>query len=773
MIDEFEVGAVTVGLKGMNLMFVDGASFVRVVENHLEPAFLAAILAESDEGGDISVEGFEKAGLGIDFNQATLKVAIRPTEAQRKLKSVSSARRSTAFAADSLANISAYMNYNINQGYVHQSGLSEKGAQPLRGFLDGALNFGFLGPVTLEWAAVYDEEEEVSWARDETRLIIDDQSNAIRYAFGDVSYQSGEFQGAPNLLGMSIERLYQTLQPFNNITATGQQTFTVDKASRVEVFVNGILQSTQRLTPGRYNLSDFSFAEGLNDIELLVTDDLGRVEKISYSLFLDSSLLKRGISEFSLNAGYRRQEGFQQKIAYDFDRPAASGFYRYGITNNLTAGVQIQGEQDLKIYGIETLVGTPIGTFGVTASSSESETSGRASAGAARWKTALPDSGSIRAVSVQFASIFNERNYMSLGQDDPNSTYRYQHQARVSGALPGDVFIGLAVRKAQAHQHRGADEKGVSISLSRRFRWFTSNVFIDHVESDEDETSIFAGISVPLGNGRQLRGRYDRLRKTTGLNYSDFPVNVVGDWSGSAEIVRVTQNEEEHRASGSLSYTANRFVAGATHDYAQEGFFEGETEERTLLEFSGAFVITDGHAALSRPVYDAFVLVTRHQTLSDTKILVNETLAGPTAIANNFGSAVIPSISSYRKQEISWRADNLPSGYDLGNTNHHVVATYKSGSHFTAGSGANVVAIGTVASAANMALKAGIVRPTDGRDFPDRQTFTNRNGRFVVQKLEPGTYEIDFGSGRKAQFSIPADQVGYMDLGTIIQDDEQ
>lgn len=772
VMDDIEIGTATVGLKDMQMIFIKADSFEQIASGHLDPATLSALLSKMDDDRDIPINGFHDVGLEISFNPATLQVVLSPTEAQRRLKNVSSSRSASAPAGESVAGLSSYINYSVNQGYVHQSQFSDTGAEPLRGFLDGGINLGVLGPVTLEWEATYDEDEDAPWARGETRLVVDDQSNAIRYAAGDVFYQSGEFQGAPGLLGLSAERRYQVLQPFNIITSTGQQTFTVQRTSRVEVFVNGILQSTQRLAPGRYNLSDFSFSEGLNDIELVITDELGRVERVSFSLFLDSTLLKRGISEFSVNAGYRREDSFQRGIEYDYDRPAASGFYRYGIADNLTTGIQLQGEEKLQVYGIEAVIGTPVGVFGTTASTSDSYSYGEAAAGAARWKLEIPVEGSTRPLTLQLASVFNERNYLSLGQEDPSASFRFQHQARLSSSLPGNVYFGLSVRQAEAYLDRAEDETGVSLSLSRRFRWFNANIFVDHVQSDEDETSVLAGISIPLGIGRQVRGTYDRLRETTGIQYSDFPVNVVNDWSGSVEVERVTLDDEEHRVSGALNYTANRFIAGVTHDYSQEGFFEGETEERTLAELSGALVVADGQFAVARPVFDAFALVARHESLADANILVNETSQGPTAIADDFGPAVIPSMASYREQDIYWRADNMPPGYDMGDTRRGIVPTYRSGSNFVAGSGANIIAMGTIVSSDDIGLKAGTVRPADERDFPERQTFTNRKGRFVVQKLEPGVYEMDFGAGRKAQFTVPSGKVGYMDLGTVTLGEE-
>lgn len=765
--DDREIGTVTVGILGMELEYVQADSFSAAVKPHLNTQTLEAIAGLADPEGRISVERIRERGLALEFEPASLQLVLSPGRAQRAVRDMRGRAPGRSGVARSEASVAAVLNYNLTQDYVHQSRF-EEGREPLRGVLDGAINLGFLGPVALESEVFYEEDEGETWRRGNSRLVVDDQARAIRYSAGDVFYQSGEFQGAPGLLGLSAERRYGVLQPFNIVTSSGQQTFFIDQTSRVDVYVNGIYQTSQRLAPGQYNLSDFAFADGLNDIELVVTDNFGRVERIGFSLFLDNNLLKPGVSEFSINAGVRRDPDSIEGIDYDYDRPAASGFFRYGVTEEVTLGVQAQGEEDLSVYGLEGIWGTPVGVFSTTGSYSNSEQFDEAVGAAGRWEYEVSVPGLTQPLSMQWATIYNEENYLSLGQDEPANVFEFQHQVRLASSLPWNTYFSVGYRQAKAFDPI-EDESAVSLSVSKRFDWFNVNVFLDYVESEEDEVNALVNLSVPLGRGRQIRATYNRQQKTTGLQYSDYPVNAVHDLAGSIGIERDTLDMEEHRVSGALDYTGNRFVARIDHDYNQEGFFDGETEERTRAELGGALVFADGTVALSRPVFDAFAIVERHESLADTDIVVNETPYGPSAIANDFGPAVVPDLSSYRDQQVYWEAERPPAGYDMGDVGRRLTPNYKSGAVYMAGSSASVIAIGTVVveDDQDVALKTLVVKPADGREFPERQTFTNRNGRFVVQKLEPGRYSITMSNGLQGVFTVPEEAIGYVELGQV------
>ncbi len=63
--------------------------------------------------------------------------------------------------------------------------------------------------------------------------------------------------------------------------------------------MNGRRVRTVTLEPGRYNLRDLPLASGTNNIQVRVTDDVGRVETIAFPFVFDTNLLIAGEQEFS------------------------------------------------------------------------------------------------------------------------------------------------------------------------------------------------------------------------------------------------------------------------------------------------------------------------------------------------------------------------------------------------------------------------------------------------------------------------------------------
>src|SRR3546814_5477077 len=92
-----------------------------------------------------------------------------------------------------------------------------------------------------------------------------------------------------DLAGLGLTRSYALLDPQRSVTPRGGRTFSLDRDATVEAIVNGRMVRTMRLQPGTYNVSDFPFAQGGNDVELVITDDTGRRDVISFTMFIERS----------------------------------------------------------------------------------------------------------------------------------------------------------------------------------------------------------------------------------------------------------------------------------------------------------------------------------------------------------------------------------------------------------------------------------------------------------------------------------------------------
>ena len=132
------------------------------------------------------------------------------------------------------------------------------------------------------------------------------------------------------------------------------------------MLVNGRVVDTLRLGPGPVDLRDFPVANGVNDITLRITDDLGREETVAFPFFFDSGLLAPGLHEFSYSFGFPTTDE-AGLLRYDTSVPTFSAFHRIGIDENTTLGANLQGDRDRVLLGAEGLHASAIGTFGLEA----------------------------------------------------------------------------------------------------------------------------------------------------------------------------------------------------------------------------------------------------------------------------------------------------------------------------------------------------------------------------------------------------------------------
>ena len=126
--------------------------------------------------------------------------------------------------------------------------------------------------------------------------------------------------------------------------------------------MNGQQVRRLQLAPGNYNLRDFPFAQGANDIRLNVLDDTGRTEVLRFNVFLDQTQLAKGLTEFSFNAGVRAP--LEQDGPHYTDDWIVSGFVRHGLSDFVTLGANFQADDFVQMGGVEGVFATPLGSFG-------------------------------------------------------------------------------------------------------------------------------------------------------------------------------------------------------------------------------------------------------------------------------------------------------------------------------------------------------------------------------------------------------------------------
>jgi outer membrane usher protein len=731
----------------------------------LAPPLVERLRSRLAEHGTIGRTDLEGVGVGIRYDALTLQLVMDIAPASRATRSVTlgddAARGAVNYIAP--ADFSAYLNIRGSMDWVQQG--TDKGLAAPITFLDGAVR---AGGVVLESEANWQAGARgADFQRRGTRFIYDDRNNLVRWAGGDLQTLARGFQAAPEISGLSISRFYSLLDPQRIIRPRGNRSFRIERRSVVEVRVNGQLVRRLELDPGTFDLKDFPFTQGSNDVRLTITDDAGRTESFNFDIFLDQAQLAEGLSEFGLYAGVLAPLGRRGPV-YSNDM-AFSGFYRRGLSDQLTLGANAQADPNGWMGGVETVVATPIGSFGGFASASHADGVGKGWASILTFqRTITRRSGGADALSLSFET--RSRNFAPIGVGLPSNPYRYVAGASYNGAINDALYAGLDARYS-----RGRDEEPNVASLRATGGWrisprlnLTGDVSYERA-GQQDRVGVFLSLVFRLDRASSLRSDYDSRNNRKRLTYQTYHGSGTGAYNFSADV--------EHSDLGVATtangiYYSNRAELGFSHFGTFDRDLGGSTGQRSSLRFGTSLAVADGSFSIGRPIQDSFAIVRAHPSLKGVDLFIDANGRFSTANSGAMGTAVQPSLSSYSERNLLVTAPSAPIGTDLGEGSFRLLPAYRSGYRLTVGSDYMISVVGRLlgANGEPITLVAGSAVEEAHPEREPVPLFTNAAGRFGATGLAPGRWRIMLNDldGSKFELVIPEDASRTIAAGDLI-----
>lgn len=755
----------------------DGSAFR--IESHgltaaltplLEASRLARLAARADADGFLSLDDLKSEGLTARFDPGNLVLFLDLPVKLRRVQTINIGPGPPAIGSSGLvpaADVSSYLNLRGSLDYVSAGSHTASGLQATVA-LDGAVNV--MGSV-LEGSLLYSGSAPQPFQRGDLRLVHDDPERALRYSAGDLSYAVAGFQSFVPMAGFSLARNF-TLQPYFITQPTGSQDFVLDQASQVQVFINGIQSRVLTLPAGRYNLNNFAFAEGPNDVVLRATDGVGRVSTFSSPFFFSSNLLGAGVQEFSYNIGLPSTIGTAGYV-YDAGLPSVSGFHRIGLSDTLTVGGNFQGSILQQQLGAEVGYASGFGTFHMDAAASHLR--GAGFDGALRLSYSLLDSrpegfgGSLLAQAT-----YTGANFSTLGTVVPFNLSALDLGVRYTQPIFGDVYASLG---ASYRLGRNGAGNGHDLSLSFQHSFLRGLIANLRLEQSVDRGSgpsfgALLAVTWQIGDGNStIQTTYDTARDTLQASYQYSPSNFVGEPGGTLNFVKAGDQEQ---ATGSVYYNANRFETSLSHDvlFASPDSDQG-TVQRTSFRLGSSLVYADGHFGIGRPIDDSFAIVVPTPNYADQKIILDSSgISGRyDARTDLLGPAVLPDLTAYQIRPLAVTIPDLPVGYQLGQDTYQLNPNYRSGTVVTVGNDATVVLDGLLVDGlgAPLALLAGEIVPLDKKGAAAGEFFTNRQGRFRIEGIGPGRFELRLVRNPEivALITIPPGTKGVYVVGSV------
>lgn len=723
---------------------VRGSDLVGVLSRIVTPEAVAALTAQIDADGYITPEGARAAGFGLTFDTSLLDLAVEiPLEARQRQTLDLGFRTDTPppEISASPAPFSAFVNYRATLDYLHVAvpGLGE-GLQAPRLELDIG---GNVGKVAFETFLTVDEDNDDPVTRNASRLIYDQPDKLLRWTLGDLVPESSSLQAAPDIAGLSVARLYSLNYEDRFLAGRSNESITLRETTRVEIRVNGAVVRTISLPAGTYDLRDLPLTQGANAVEIVLESQSGLREVISYDFFNDSTLLAPGIDEFYLSGGIEapRRGG---NVDYRQDEPIFSGFYRRGLTEQLTAGANIQAIKDAVLLGAEFVYGSRFGLTSVDVAASRRDGFGTGASLRVqhRYSQRMEDLPGSQTFSVSLEAT--SEDYGSILSDSQGLNYAYRLAARYSRPLTRTLTGSIGGNYAAG---RGSleDRHAVSATGVWRLDFDTTVDFGATYNSGGlfgEETNLFVNLTRRFGARSTVTAGAETRNGLVRAGYSRAPERALDDWAYSANLIRT---DDAVGLNANAYYTANRGEFEIAHDTT---FDDGGdiAQQQTSLRAYGSVAFANGRFGVGRRIFDSFALVDAHPSLGDRAVLIRGTSSlEESARSGAFGPAVVQ-LGSYYPQEIPYDVEDLPIGYDLGLGVFQVRPRYHNGYTLTVGSDYFVTATGTLVDrlGAPLSLRAGRAVSLDNPDAPSPEVITNRSGRFAVSGLAAGRWRLTF-----------------------------
>ena len=757
------LGDVDLAVDPQDRLSVKAERLLQILEPILKPDIFARLKTAATGKDEISEAILTAEQITLNYDSENLALAIGIPVLSRRKESLS---LGTGIGPGSAtlqpAPFSAFMNFRTAVDLV------EKGQ-----------GRGLVAPVSsIDWAArllgvVAEGEGYLSLRPDDplfrrvgTRLVYDDLKEVIRFELGDVRQYGRTFQSTPAVAGFSASRFYNVLEPWAQFNTSGSQSFTLLAPSTVETIVNGRSLERRTLQSGSYTLNDFPLAEGSNDVKLRITDETGKERIVEFNLYSNRQLLDVGRTEFSYFAGVYSNPT-RGGIAYSHAW-STSGFVRKGLTQQLTAGANMQADADAQQIGTEVLLGNVAGLVGVELAGSRRSSGGEGFAADASYEKILGGGGD-RSQSIHALVEYRSPLFVVPGALIPREPTEFRASLGSAITLGLDRFLSL---DAQYSRDRVLHDQFYSMRASGGLGLTSTLAAIGEVQWDRGHGH--KGLLVRIGLRKRIGSRSTAqldvdTEGTVHGTYQTAGGRGIGSWSGSVDFNRTTDGTALN-TSGSL--ITNRAELGLTQlaTYDQEG--KRISDVRTSLRVGTSVSFADGHFAIGRPIQEAFLLATPHLSLHGKEVRIDPQNKSEDAASGTLGGAVEGSLTAYSPRLLVYDVPDAPSGYDIGAGNVQVVPPYKSGYHLEIGSDYHLLVIGRLLDREGqpISLLAGKAIDLRAPKRPAVTMFTSRNGKFGAQGLRPGKWRIEMpteGGPTIYEVDIKDDPSGTVRIGDL------
>jgi outer membrane usher protein len=632
---------------------------------------------------------------------------------------------------------SAFVNYGAS--------MSDEGDGVL--FLDAAAGRGFASlRSTGQWDSAF------GWRRGLTRFEYDQPEAMRRWTAGDQYATAHDPLGGGRLLGgVGVERAFET-DPYLVTFPRPYYSGVLESPGTVEVYANGALIGRRDLAAGPFTLEQLGIQPGRNDVRVIVRDPFGNRSELATQSYYGGSarLLARGLDEYAVRIGAPR-EGNGLGGDYEGD-VAYQAWYRGGLTDWLTLGGRVEGDDRVRNAGIDAALSTPAGEFAFALAGSDADRLGNGQAHAANYTLAM------RTWSMGLGTRRASADYRNLSDPAALLLGPLRVEEYASFSITPDTAWSLQFNAGRQQRDGIPALRSWSATGSLRLGSRTQMI-VSAQRLDSDlfrDTTLQLNLNIALNRDSiniGARQRHDGTTTHHGYGF-DASRSRPAD-TGFGYTVNAQRDDDLDSAYAHVEYqsTHARFAADASdHD--------GDTNASVFA--SGALVGIGGRVFATPPVESGFALV-RVPGLAGVPILRENQVVGRTD-AN--GDLLVRDLLPFQANRVGLDQVAVPVGHALETPERMVRVARNTGSLITLDTPSIHATTGR--------FRYANAHAGDEARVGETTMPLGNDGLFYFEQLGAGTHEAivsHAGGESRCTFTVAVGGADVTDLGQIVCED--
>ena len=478
---------------------------------------------------------------------------------------------------------------------------------------------------------------------------------------GDILTGSLSWSRSTRLGGLQFGSNFD-LQPYMTTTPLPSFFGSATLPSEVELYINGLKQYSGDVPAGPFEINTAPSFSGVGNAQLVLKDALGQNTTLNFTLYDAQRLLQPGLSDWSAELGFVRENYGIKSFDYGNDI-AAFGTWRYGVNNRFTAETHAEATDGLSNAGIggTWLLGDAGGVLSASLAGSKN-------GGASGSQYSAGYSWNNNRFNVGINAKGTHGEYRDVATKYGNAPARRSEQFSTGYNSQSLGSFGLSYN--QVSYENEETTKFASAYWSKSFgRNLRLNLNLNQDINDSDNNSVFLGASFSLDKDIYVNSSVQNTK-----NRNAFAVDVArstpsaGGIGWRAQAQHNTGDNSSTNGLAELNYLS-------PYGEVRAGVSSNNDNYSTFASGSGSLVMMGGGLFPSRQINNSFAVVST-DGIADVPVLLQNNRIGTT---NKRGLLLVTPLNAYQANKVSIDPMDLPADLRIEEVSVEATPTDRAG----------------------------------------------------------------------------------------------